>query len=660
MEAKSWRCLAGMGAVLAPVLFLACGGGGGSSSPAVPTGQVNLSVRDASTEDWATVGVKILAVYLNPKGGGAPVQVYAAPSPAPVTNLVALDNLSEILGMPGNVPAGTYDGATLVLAANPGDVSLVAAADPQAGFAGSPGTAVAAGRVQVQHASGPAGNRTVTVPVTFQSDLVVAAGQAVPVDVEFDLAHPAFIVDHVPAGGAAYWAVNFRGPVRHHPVPRLARLVLRHQYGTVSAVATGGTSFTMTKAYPVYPATSPETAVATTVPLAIQADAANGTLYYDVDAKADGVVLHDFATLAASLPGKFVRVAARYQQDGSLVAVRVWAASTFNAIWLSPEGHVLHVDTRDPAAPVVVIENENGAGVPVTVTSATRIFFRAPADPAADAQPITADPVAFVNNKNLVRGFKVHASVTDPLAATLAAQTLDIEIAKYDGWISAPTSTGFTYTRAYRTALDRYTKTLPYIAAASANGADATGNPVAGFQWWNFAFPTLADTGAAAIPDFIAATGGSVNFYSDPTLALKPWGISFCRWDDPAAAGAWAANEAVLLPVPVPLGSVASAWTAGGAGGSFGLAVPGGANTVAVDVNASAQSATLAYQVDLSGAVLTVSPEDLTTSAGLAATAAALGTPGTSVKVYGIPQPDGHLKAYVVLYYTGTAPSAAS
>ena len=35
-----------------------------------------------------------------------------------------------------------------------------------------------------------------------------------------------------------------------------------------------------------------------------------------------------------------------------------------------------------------------------------------------------------------MRGFKVHASVVDPLAATLVAQSIDIETADYSGAIS--------------------------------------------------------------------------------------------------------------------------------------------------------------------------------------------------------------------------------
>ena len=46
----------------------------------------------------------------------------------------------------------------------------------------------------------------------------------------------------------------------------------------------------------------------------------------------------------------------------------------------------------------------------------------------ADATPIGTG-TAFLANHDLVRGFKVHVSVVDPLATPLVAQTIDIETA---------------------------------------------------------------------------------------------------------------------------------------------------------------------------------------------------------------------------------------
>src|SRR5262249_52083933 len=152
------------------------------------------------------------------------------------------------------------------------------------------------------------------------------------------------------------------------------------------------------------------------------------SIFYDVDAQTRTVV-KDFSGEAMNLPGKYVRVAARYQQDGRLVAVRVWASSSFEKVWLSPEGHVLHVDTVNN---VIAVANESGGAVPVTVDANTEFFFRTPADAQADATPIGTG-TAFLAAHDLVRGFKVHVSVVDPLATPLVAQSVDIETAAYAG-----------------------------------------------------------------------------------------------------------------------------------------------------------------------------------------------------------------------------------
>ena len=334
---------------LASAVLAACGGGsnGGSmnqSPPAPQSAQVSMLISDASTEDWATIGVKVLSIALVPQGGGGNVTVYTAPMPAPVVNLAQLDQIAEILGNV-DVPVGTYTGAVLTSAPTPGDILLTIAANPEAGFA----------RGARHHDSrepdpGPArdgrcaGNLTVPVNVNFDSPLVVSANQSNALDLEFDLAHPAFLVGHVPAGaGTTLWAVNFNGPVHHHPLHDLARLVLRHMYGDVTAISCGQCSITITKEFPTEPAVTRRRPSPATQSLQILADATNGTIFYDLDAKTR-TVIKNFST-ETSLAGKFVRIAARYQEDGTLVATRIWASSQFNNVWLSPEGHVLHVNT---------------------------------------------------------------------------------------------------------------------------------------------------------------------------------------------------------------------------------------------------------------------------------------------------------------------------
>jgi hypothetical protein len=636
---------------LASAMIAACGGGGSSGGPMNPptsapqSANVSMLISDASTEDWATIGVKVLSIALVPQGGGSNVTVYTAPSPAPIVNLAELDQIAEILGNV-SVPVGTYSSAVLTISANPGDVLLTTAAEPEAGFAAAASTTIPAADVQIQHTTGSTGSLTVPVTVNFVSPLVVSANQNNALDLEFDLGHPAFLVGHVPPGaGTTLWAVNFDGPVRHHPLHDLRRLVLRHMYGDVTAIASDNSSITITKEFPTEPVVTPETAVAGAQSLQILADSTNGTIFYDVDAKTR-TVIKDFSS-EASVSGKFVRVAARYQEDGTLVATRIWASSQFNDVWLSPEGHVLHVNTNTD---VMTVQNESGMGVDLVVDANTQFFFRQPQSGQADSTPIGTG-TAFLTSDDLVRGFKVHASVVDPLATPLVAQSVDIEVAKYDGKISAPNMTGFTYTRVFATAKDDYTVTLNYIDGATANGTDPMGNAISGYQWWNFAYPTVVTSGTNAVSEFIAATNDSVNF-GGTVGAVPSRGVSFSIWNDPANANGWSAAATILTPSTLPLGFVAS----GLASNAFTMTIPGGANAATVDVSATSGSATLVYQVDLTNGVLTVSPIDITTSSGLAMLTSNL-TAGEPVKVYGIPQPDGTLKAYVIAYYTGSMPA---
>ncbi len=266
------------------------------------------------------------------------------------------------------------------------------------------------------------------VAVNFVSPLVVSTASTSALDLEFDLSHPAFIIGHNPPGATAtQWAVNFNGPVRHHPLHDLRRLVLRHHYGTVTGVSSDNTSISIDKDYPTLPAVSPETETTSSNSLTIAADATNGTLFYDVDAKT--VTTIDNFSTESSLNGKFVRIAVRYQANGTLVATRIWASSTFNSVWLSPEGHVLNANANTD---IITVTNESRRRRTDEVNASTQFYYREPWNPAADATPI-ATGTAFLTNKDIVRGFKVHASVVDPLAVPLVAQEIDIETAGYSG-----------------------------------------------------------------------------------------------------------------------------------------------------------------------------------------------------------------------------------
>jgi hypothetical protein len=656
MRSRLLRFISGVVIFAAPFLLIGCGSSGSASNagsgttqtPAAQTGSVNMMVSDASTENWATIGVKVLAIALVPQGGGTPVTVYTAPSPAPVINLVQLDQLAEILGNL-SVSAGTYTSANLTIAGNPGDVLLTASADPAVGFAGTAGATIPSSQIDIQGTTGSAGSLTVPVTVSFVSPLVVTANQSNALDLEFDLEHPAFIVAHVPVTtGTTMWAVNFNGPVRHHPIPDLTRLVLRHMYGGVTAVSSDNTSISINREFAVEPPTTPETAITTSQSLQILADATNGTIFYDLDAKTTTTIM-SFAAEASTLSGKNVRIAARYQANGTLVAVRIWASSSFNSVWVSPEGHVLHVNS---STDVIAVQNEVGQPVNLTVNANTQFFFRTPWNPTTDASPIGTG-TSFLTSHNFVRGFKVHASVVDPLATPLVAQSIDIEIARFDGNISVPTNANFTYTRNFNTTTDDYVVTLDYISSGTANGKDSNGNAISGFKWWNFTFPTLIDSGANAISDFVSATGGAVNF-GGSAGTFGAWGESYTLWNDPASPNGWAAPESVLIPKAAPLGTVLAGYS--NTNTTFTMTVTGGVNATPVTLNTTSGSGTLVYQVDRTNNIVTVSAVDITTTAGQTTVTNNL-VAGTPVKVFGVPQANGSIKAYVVFYYTGTKSS---
>lgn len=638
---------------ISAALLSACGGGSGgsgsspTSSTPTSTQNANLAVMvsDASSEDWATIGVKIISIALIPQAGGGNVTVYSAPSPVPVTNLVLLDQLDELIGN-ASIPVGTYTGAVLTVSANPGDVLLTTASNPQAGFAVAGGTQIPSSEIQIQHTHGTSGSLTVPVSLNFDEPLVVGATQSNALDLEFNLAHPAFLIGHVPVGGGpTVWAVNFDGPVHRLARHDLTRLVLRHMYGDVQSISADNSSINILREFPTEPAVNPETAVAGTQSLAITADSTNGTILYDLDAKTR-TVIDNFAG-ESSLVNRYVRVAARYQENGTLVATRIYVSSDFNEVWVSPEGHVLHVNTGND---MVTVENESGIGVPLLVNADTQFYVREPYDPQVDSKPIGSGP-GFLSSENLVRGFKVHATVVDPLATPLVAQSIDIETARYDGSISAPNSTSFTYTRNFMNASDDYVYTMNYISSTTPNGKDFGGDALTGYKWWNFAYPTVLMDGSDAVNEFVAATAGGVNFGG--TLGAVPsYGVSFSTWNDPANPNGWAAYASILMPSLLPLGDVAS----GLVGNSFTMTAAGGTMPVTVDVSTTPGSATLVYQIDRTDGVVTVSPVDITTSSGLADLTAGLAA-GAPVKVYGTPQAGSALKAYVIAYYTGTLPA---
>jgi hypothetical protein len=111
----------------------------------------------------------------------------------------------------------------------------------------------------------------------------------------------------------------------------------------------------------------------------------------------------------------------------------------------------------------------------------------------------------------------------------------------------------------------------------------------------------------------------------------------------------------VLIPTTVPLGTAQTSYS----NGTFMMSEPLGNMNVAVDLSTTTGSGTLVYQVDRTNGVVTISAVDITTSAGQTTITNNL-VALTPVKVFGIPQANDTIKAYVVFYYTGTTPVATA
>ncbi len=638
---------------------------GANPSPTATTGTINAMLSDDPTDDWATIGVKVLSVALTPQGGGTAVTVYTAPSTPPVVNLVQMDSLGDIMGSNATIPPGTYTAATVTLAANNNgttcDVTLVSSGDPDAGFDVPKGTAVPCSQIVIAGAQGTAPNMTVPVNVTLESPLTVAAGSTTALDMDFDLKDPALIVEQFPAGAAApTWVVNFNGPVHHHAHPDLSKVALRHTYGQVASVKPDNTSITINRAFPMIPVTSPETAtVDASNTLTILADATNGTLFTNLDTSPTPTSITSFSTVASQLPNMFVRIAARYQQNGTLVATRIIASSSFDKVWQNPEGHVLHVNTTNNT---MWVTTEDGGAKKIGIGPNTAFTWQTNNTPIGMGTSFF-DGTTPGGLPNLGRGFKVAVTIDATSTATPPlALSVEIDVARYSGFISTPTSTQFDYGHAFadadgRGGKDPYTGSIDYATGAN---TDQLGAAVTGFYWWDFEFPTLEDTGANAIPDFVKVAGGATNFGGE-VGSLRTAGVSDATWNDPAAANTWAALHTVLTPVPAPIGLVTSAFSS--STNSFMFTVPldkhapsgtPPALPVMVDLNTTSGSATLVYQIDRQGGDITVTPQDISNATTLATVAQNLAV-STPVKVFGIPQVDGSIKTYVLFYYTHTA-----
>ena len=541
---------------------------------------------------------------------------------------------------------------------------LTASADPESGFDVPAGTTVPCGQIAITGAQGSSGSMTVPLNINLKTPLTVTSSSSNALDLEFNLQDPALIVEHDPVNAAnPMWAVNFNGPVRHRPWPDLSEILLRHLYGQVASVSSDNTTLMVNKAFAVRPVTNPETAaVVSTDTIPILCDAANGTIFLDLDNGNTRSTITDFSSVAKELPGLYVRIAAHYQVNGTLTATRILASSSFDKVWQNPEGHVLHVNTNNNT---MWVTTEDGGAKHIAIGPDTDFYFKT-------SNTVIGTGTAFFDGTttgglpNVARGFKVNVTV-DPLSTATppVALTVEIDVARYGGTITSPTTTDFNYTRTFpmadaavRAAKDDYSGTINYATGPT---VDQEGNPDSnGFYWWDFTFPTLEDNTSSAVGDFVSATQGAANAGGEVGM-LRAVGLSNSTWNDPAASDTWSAMWTILMPTPAPLGLVSTAFSSSTDSFAFTVPVPvtAAANTAAampmtVDLDVASGSATLVYQVDRQGNVITITPQDISNPATLQTVGAELVT-GVPVKIFGVPTVSGDIKAYVLFYYTHMA-----
>ena len=411
--------------LLAAGLLLACSGGGGGSAPAAaPMGTVTTILTDAPSEAWSAVEVAVQTVEFRSKADSTKTVVALQGNSARI-NLVELDEVGELLGHL-KVPAGTYDAVILQVDTDPANVKLVRA----------DGSHVPTSQLHV------VGNGRILVKLS--ADLVVTAGSTSEVQIDFNLAHPVFLVDL--ADGSVMVNFNAPGLLRHQGLPAIGQVEFRRAQGTVQAV--NPDRFKM------------RTLHGADLELLYSA---TGTWIWNVDAKAAG----NFADLK---PGKPVAVFTNLQADGSILARRIWYSVDAAKLpdW-SPEGHVVAVNA---GAGTLRVMGADGVPADYTVNAATTFTWHTSVALGSGATGL----------QRIQAGFKVGLVVVDPAATPKVVSAVNVQKAVDEGLFSAVDASGFTFGTASP-------RTYAYRATPA-------------FSWWPLADPMAAST---SIPDFVTA-----------------------------------------------------------------------------------------------------------------------------------------------------------
>lgn len=427
-------------------LLLACSGSGSDPASDAPAkGMLDVVLTDAPSDGWQAVEVVVQSITLVDKAD-ASREVLVFQGNGTKVNLVELDEIGEILAR-SEVPEGTYGRLKIRIDTTPGSVHLVRA----------DGTHVPEDRIKV------AGD---SATITLTPDLVVAPGSTSAVQVDFDLAHPLFLLE-TPAGDVVLNLQAFHRPNLGH----FGWGHFRPAAGQVAVVSSGNRSFTLENRY------------GRRFDIAWDAQTAffNANQRPIAPGSADGLAKDAYVLVQLN------RAAA-----GGWLARRVWYTSdpAILAGLRSPEGHLLAVD---PGAGTLLISQAGGTPKLIHMDADTVVLFR-------DGSTVGTGPSALAS---LMPGFKVHAELKDPQAAEAHAARIQVQRAVDGGVVGTATATGFTF-------------------EASARKAERSYAYAPGFAWWPMASPAAA---SFSIQDFQSAAASAQGVPAEAVSGLT-WSAS--------------------------------------------------------------------------------------------------------------------------------------
>lgn len=429
-------------------LLLACGGTDTNpSTDPPPKGLVDVVLTDAPSDGWQAVEVVVQSITLVDKVD-ATREVLVFQGNATKVNLVELDEIGEILAR-AEVPEGTYGRLKIRIDTAPGSIHLVRA----------DGSVVPQDRIKA------AGD---SVTVTLSPDLVVTPGGISAVQVDFDLAHPLFLVE-TPAGDVVVNLQAFHRPNLGH----LGWGHFRPAAGQVAVVSPGNRTFTLENRY------------------GKRFDIAwdDQTAFFNANQRP--IVPGSPDGLAKDV---YLLVQLNRTAPGGWLARRVWYTSdpAILAALRSPEGHILSVDAQEGT---LTVSQRNGVPVTVRVDADTLVAFR-------EGSPIGTGPSALAN---LLPGFKVQAEPKDPQSAELHAARIVVQRAADGGVVGGATADGFTFEAAPRK-LERTYGWAP------------------GFAWWPMGNPAAA---SFSVADFRTAATSAQGIKAEALAGLTWSGSSW-------------------------------------------------------------------------------------------------------------------------------------